>query len=571
MDTRKNNKVLSVSYGHFSCSVEGFDDSFEVMTSVVEFFRNLAQEDRYFGAEPVKLTPDLIAELSKKTQTSDIEVTQDADNLTVRKSSPTQMAPVATSAAFALNERLKRLRAAETDMSDNADSDGETDLVEIVADPKPQTIDPKPTKSETTTSVTAASDDTDASATAQTETAQLETGQPETAQPKTMTETVADTTAAAQSEPPADEIDDTETVPTQPQGLTQPDNAPTDIPAAGAELEIEHSPAADGDMPAETAADAPTASEPLTAAPTQTSPTPPSTDTPAITLEQRLRRIQAVTQKKRAQQNASAAQTQAAAEFAAANDQPDATPTPAPAQSEPLILQSQSDDDEHHTDGTDAPVTSEQTAEQVPHDTPAPENQDSSPQRTGKTHVVQVADTSQNDAADDSARADTDPQTIDVAADNTTDTAAQEPQEATISLRQAPEPDKMEITPKRPERTSKRITRNAENLERPSTDMVRLLKAAKEQMDEPETHRKRNALEHLRAAVAATLADNSILSRDKSKREREDTSEDNIAPKRPAKSKSAATGVPVTPLVLQMDQRVDMDKSGSSTPEADSA
>jgi len=377
MDTRKNNKVLSVSYGHFSCSVEGFDDSFEVMTSVVEFFRNLAQEDRYFGAEPVKLTPDLIAELSKKTQTSNIEVTQDADNLTVRKSSPTQMAPVATSAAFALNERLKRLRAAETDMSDNADSDGETDLVEIVADPKPQTIDPKPTKSETTTSVTAASDDT-------------------------------------------------ETVPTQPQGLTQPDTAPTDISAADAELEIEHSPAADGDMPAET-------------------------------------------------------------------------------------------------------------------------------------------------AADDSARADTDPQTIDVAADDTTDTAAQEPQEATISLRQAPEPDKMEITPKRPERTSKRITRNAENLERPSTDMVRLLKAAKEQMDEPETHRKRNALEHLRAAVAATLADNSILSRDKSKRERDDTSEDNIAPKRPAKSKSAATGVPVTPLVLQMDQRVDMDKSGSSTPEADSA
>jgi len=228
MDTRKNNKVLSVSYGHFSCSVEGFDDSFEVMTSVVEFFRNLAQEDRYFGAEPVKLTPDLIAELSKKTQISNIEVTQDADNLTVRKSSHTQMAPVATSAAFALNERLKRLRAAETDMSDNADSDGET-------------------------------------------------------------------------------------------------------------------------------------------------------------------------------------------------------------------------------------------------------------------------------------------------------------------------------------------------------DMIRLLKAAKEQMDEPESHRKRNALEHLRAAVAATLADKSILSRDKSKRERDDTSEDNIAPKRPAKSKSAATGVPVTPLVLQMDQRVDMDKSGSSTPEADSA
>ena len=68
MDPRANNKVLSVSYGNFSCSVQGFDDSFEVMTAVVEFFRNLAEQDRYFGAETVKLTPDLIAGLSKKTQ-----------------------------------------------------------------------------------------------------------------------------------------------------------------------------------------------------------------------------------------------------------------------------------------------------------------------------------------------------------------------------------------------------------------------------------------------------------------------------------------------------------------------
>lgn len=119
-------KILTVSYGTFSCTLEGFDEPFNTMKAIAEYFRDLAAEDRYFGAEPP--TPDAamlhrIAEreiqrrVEAKIQDNGVILRAgDAETAALAAPQPAPSvspAPLADASGETVAARLSRLRASQ--------------------------------------------------------------------------------------------------------------------------------------------------------------------------------------------------------------------------------------------------------------------------------------------------------------------------------------------------------------------------------------------------------------------------------------------------------------------------
>ena len=130
------NKVFTVSYGTFSCTLEGFSekgvsDSMGAMKAIAEYFRDLASDEHYFAANVSGLDANVISDLASRNSSQKVTARTHDTKVVL---SPAQPEPTGSSAPSPkvcpqetpLTERARRIRALANQGSISEDENEQT-------------------------------------------------------------------------------------------------------------------------------------------------------------------------------------------------------------------------------------------------------------------------------------------------------------------------------------------------------------------------------------------------------------------------------------------------------------